>query len=92
MVCVSAEELFDIFGVEILLDEKKDLHKFALGKSVAKLRKLKSESRAKMVNATFSSLFTTPCFFGMQMRHLLSLPQIYILVFTFVRYICKEQI
>ena len=63
-----------------------------LGKSVAKLRKLTSESRAKMVNATFASLFTTPCSFGMQMRHLLSLPQIYILVYTLVRHICKEQI
>ena len=39
------------------------MHKFALGKSVAKLKKPRSESRAKMVDATFASLFTTPqCF------------------------------
>ena len=39
------------------------MHKFALRKSVAKLKKPRSESRAKMVDDTFASLFTTPqCF------------------------------
>ena len=46
---------------------------------------------AKIVNAIFAKLFT-PLHFGMQMWHLSSLPHIYSSVFTFLRYICMEQI
>ena len=37
-------------------------------------------------------IYNPVVFFGMQMWDLPSLPQIYILVFTFVRHICKKQI
>ena len=36
-------------------------------------------------------IYNPAVFFGMQMWHLPSLPQIYIPVFTFVQHICKEQ-
>ena len=39
-----------------------DLHKFAPGKYVVKLRKLRRKFGAKMVNATFAWLFTPPVF------------------------------
>ena len=39
---------------------KNGFAQIALGKSVAKLKKSRSESRAKMVDDTFASLFTTP--------------------------------
>ena len=45
--------------IDSSLEEKVDLHKFALGKCVAKLWKLRNKSRAKMVNVTFAwALFT----------------------------------
>ena len=43
--------------IDCSLEEKVDLHKFALGKCVAKLWKLRSKSGAKMVNATFAWAF-----------------------------------
>ena len=39
------------------------MHKFALGKSVAKLKKPRSESRAKMVDDTFAFIYNPVVFF-----------------------------
>lgn len=44
------------------LDEKMDLRKFAPYKYVANLKKRRSKSEAKMVNATFALLSTPPVF------------------------------
>ena len=44
--------------------------------------KLRSKYGAKMVNAKFASLFTTP-YCGMQMWYLPSLPHIYLSLFSF---------
>ena len=49
---------------------------------------LRNKYGAKRVSAIFNKLFTPPT----KMWHLSSLPHIYSAVFTFLRYICMEQI
>ena len=67
------------------LDEKIDLHKFALGKCAAKFWKLRSKSGAKMVNATFAwALFSNPVCFGIQRWYVPSLPHDLLLSFYFL--------
>ena len=44
-----------------------DLHKFALGKHVTNMYKLRSKSGAKMLKALFASISVQPCVFGTQM-------------------------
>lgn len=71
--------------IDSSLEENVDLHKFALGKCVAKLWKLRSKCGAKMVNATFAwALFSNPVCFGIQRWYLPSLPHDLLLSFYFL--------
>ena len=44
-----------------------DLHKFALGKHVTNMYKVRSKFGVKMLNALFASMSVQPCVFGLQM-------------------------
>ena len=51
-ISFSSQKWVDLLNES--LGEKMDLHKFAPRKHVAKMQKLRSKSRAKMINVTFA--------------------------------------
>ena len=51
-ISFSSQKWLDLLNES--LGEKMDLHKFAPCKPVAKMQKLRSKSRAKMINVTFA--------------------------------------
>ena len=51
-ISFSSQKWLDLLNES--LGEKMDLHKFAPCKHVAKMQKLRSKSRTKMINATFA--------------------------------------
>ena len=51
-ISFSSQKWLDLLNES--LGEKMDLHKFAPCKHVAKMEKLRSKSRTKMINATFA--------------------------------------
>ena len=64
-----------------------DLHKFAPGKYVVKLRKRRRKFGAKMVNATFAWLFTPPVFWYANVVFTIFAPYLLLSFYIFATYL-----
>ena len=88
-VTISNGNSSAIYTVLNITGRKMDLLTFALGRYVAKMQQMRGKSGPKIVNATFASRFTTPCFWYANVAFNIFASE---LLLTCLRRICKKKI